>query len=304
MADDTFPGLDFAFLDHFGVTPENQRRVQSRYVPYFRTCETVVDLACGTGDFLTLLQEMGIRAVGVDTDPECCRVAGERGLTVVQQDVVDYLQMQEAHSVDGFFTAHLVEHLRFETVLRMFQECHRVLRPGGVIVVATPNVRSLFAHLDMYYLHYGHVAFYHPELLRFFLGYCGFVDTSEGENEECSRPLLASVMASDLERRTVRLSSAGNTGPNWVNGDQVFPDPSHVWGVWWRSIKMWAAQILVKPYVDLLARQVQHLHGEVLALSALHNSLVDKVDRPFEVFVVAHKLPGSEAQWLHLRKEK
>jgi SAM-dependent methyltransferase len=41
---------------------------------------------------------------------------------------------------DYVFCEHLIEHLTWEEGLRMLQECHRVLKPGGVLRIATPDL--------------------------------------------------------------------------------------------------------------------------------------------------------------------
>ena len=43
----------------------------------------------------------------------------------------------------------------------------------------------------MFYLHFGHVSFYHPRLLCFFLEHAGFVEPQYGANPQTASPLLA-----------------------------------------------------------------------------------------------------------------
>ncbi|MBI3734189.1 MAG: class I SAM-dependent methyltransferase [Chloroflexi bacterium] len=191
MGVDAQPGLDFDFLRYIGVLPENQRRIQGYYLPYFETRRKVIDLGCGDADFVALLAERGVDVVGVDSDDKACEAAWSRGLPVVKRDLFDYLRDLRANSVDGIFSAHLVEHLPFPNALELVRQSWRVLKPGGVIVLATPNARSLFSHLEMFYLHFGHVSFYHPRLLCFFLEHEGFTRVSHGENPETASPLLA-----------------------------------------------------------------------------------------------------------------
>lgn len=282
MVGHQFPGLDYAFLKYFEVTPENQKPIQRRYLPFFEGCTSVVDLACGTGDFLELLQEAGIEAIGVDLDPQCCAVVRSRGLKVVQQDVIDFLIEQEDASFDGVFSAHLVEHMPFDAVLTMFQNCYRVLRPSGRIVIVTPNVHSLYAHLDMFYLHFGHVYFYHPRLLEFFLSYVGFVDSSIGENPIYPWPLLGQVRIQQPPGLSLLPLDSSSF-------DLVLPKPNNILRrLWWR-LKIFGIKMIVKPYVDILQTQINKLQIQLDEIILSHNALIERVDRPFEVFVVAVK---------------
>jgi SAM-dependent methyltransferase len=139
--------------------------------------------------------EQGIQAVGVDADAKTCADAQAKGLPVLCQNVFDYLAATPAASVDGLFSAHLVEHLAYPQVLKLINEAARILRPGGRIILATPDCRSLFSHLDMYYLHFGHVSFYHPRLLSFLLAHEGFGEVDYGVNPNTASPLLPDVQA-------------------------------------------------------------------------------------------------------------
>jgi len=46
----------------------------------------------------------------------------------------------ESSSVDYIYSEHFIEHLSFKDGVKFFKECFRILRPGGVIRVATPDL--------------------------------------------------------------------------------------------------------------------------------------------------------------------
>ncbi len=55
----------------------------------------------------------------------------------------------ESRSVDFVFTEHFVEHVHLGQARRLFDECARILRPGGVLRISTPDLRTLVqAYLD------------------------------------------------------------------------------------------------------------------------------------------------------------
>lgn len=190
-----FPGMEYDFLRYMGVVAENQRRIQSHYMPYFEQCSRVVDLACGDADFVGMLVERGTEVVGVDSDDKAFVAAQAAGLPVVKQDVFEWLAEQPDASFDGVFSAHLIEHLPYPKVIELIEQSYRILQPGGIIVLATPNARSLFSHLEMFYTHFGHITFYHPRLVSFFLDRAGFVEAQFGENLQTASPLLAQAQA-------------------------------------------------------------------------------------------------------------
>lgn len=61
---------------------------------------------------------------------------------------VAYLDVTRAfpfpdESIDYIYSEHLIEHIPYESGLWMLRECHRVLRPGGRIRIATPDLETL-----------------------------------------------------------------------------------------------------------------------------------------------------------------
>lgn len=205
-------GLDDAFLRYIGVESETQRYIQEGYLPCFSGCRRVVDLGCGDGDFLGLLHENGHECLGIDGDTRAVQRVQKLGLPVVQADVLtwlaqeaDAIQQGERPAWDGLFCAHLVEHLPYTAVLALCRQAARILRPGGVIVLATPNVAAIHAHLDGYYKHFGHITFYHPDLLSFFLDYSGFEIVESGANERVPSTLFFPVIR-ELNEHQVELN--------------------------------------------------------------------------------------------------
>lgn len=175
--------LDFEFYRFNEVNYEGQKKIYSFYAPFFKNCSEMADLACGQGDFPLYMKELGKACLGVDSDPLMCEEARARGVEAECRDVIDFLRFKPECSFDGLFSGHLVEHLPFEIVFELIKESFRVLRPGGVLVFTTPNVRGLYGHFEGFYMHFGHERFYHPRLLEFFLKQAGFHEIESGENE-------------------------------------------------------------------------------------------------------------------------
>jgi len=265
-------GIDFWFLRHIGVEPETQRRIQGFYQRWFAECERVVDLACGDGDFLGLLREQGIEVLGVDSDPECCTAARARGVNATCQDVFDFLHAANESSYDGIFSAHLVEHLPYERVIELFRLAWRALKPGGVIVVTTPNVRGLYTHLESFYLHFGHVSFYHPELLCFFLKQSGFSNWEWGENPETAAPLWGCPTETSV-----------------VSFDRELPSRwTGMRGRLVHRLKRFLTSWLILPYLDQMVPQINR---QLLQLG----QVMKRLDRPVECYATAIKAPAGIA---------
>lgn len=254
-------GLDYDFLRYIGVNPIDQRQNQSFYLPFFKDCQRVADVGCGDGDFVELLRERGSDAFGVDNDPIAIQHLRERQIPAVEADVVTYLKSVEPSSLDGIFSAHLVEHLPYQAVYELIYHAHCALKPGGRIVLTTPNARALVSHLEMYWLHFGHVAFYHPRLLCFFLHRVGFQNETWGENPAPAHPLLG------RPSRPADGEAAARSVIYW----EAEP-PAAALGGWRRVVRSKLSRLLG---LDDVVSQV--------------NAIVDRLDRPFECYVTAIK---------------
>ena len=247
----------------------------------------MVDLGCGDGDFVKLLLDRDIPAVGVDPDPKAHATALERGLPIVQDDAFHYLASLPGGSVDGIFCAHLVEHLPYQQVIELTRLGFQALSPGGVIVCATPDVRSLFSHLEMFYLHFGHISFYHPRLLCFFLAHAGFTDADFGVN-----PATASPLMPELKQVAYAPAVLTKHTPIAIRREIPPQGTSFVHRISY-AVKRRMARWLVQPFLDDLTQSVnsefESVRAETAAdLRTLAASL-QSLNGPFECYAVAYK---------------
>lgn len=106
--------------------------------------DRILDLGCGRGEWLQVLQENGYaRAAGVDGNPAMVATGLAKGLSIAQADLLDYLAQQPDNAYGALSCFHVVEHLPYETLITLLEECLRVLRPGGIALFETPNPRNL-----------------------------------------------------------------------------------------------------------------------------------------------------------------
>jgi SAM-dependent methyltransferase len=135
---------------------------------------TALDLGCGRGEWLELLQGMGIQAKGVDLDEGMLKACHEIGLQVEQGDALIYLAGLPAESLAIVSAFHVVEHIDFDQLRLLVNEALRVLKPGGLLILETPNPENLLVATKNFYLDPSHQRPIPSELLSFVAEYAGF----------------------------------------------------------------------------------------------------------------------------------
>ncbi len=98
----------------------------------------LLEVGCGSGQALRVLGELGWDAEGVDFDRAAVERARARGLAVRLGSLRE--QGYAAESFDAVVMSHLIEHV--PDPLLVLEECRRVLKPGGRLVILTPNAGS------------------------------------------------------------------------------------------------------------------------------------------------------------------
>ncbi len=163
-----------AFENRFRGGRDEIRERLSSYVEHFRDASPVADLGCGRGEFLELLREAGIAGVGAETNAQAAAECRRRGLAVEEVSLVDFLRARAAGSLGGVFAAQVVEHLPPGVLQAALAAAQRALRPGGLLVLETVNVRSLLAFLEIYNRDLTHERPLHPDTLAFLAAAAGF----------------------------------------------------------------------------------------------------------------------------------
>jgi SAM-dependent methyltransferase len=103
----------------------------------------VLDLGCGSGDFLLACRRRGWRTLGVE-QPQAPAVnrLGDLGITVIAPEEMSSI---ESNSINTVTAWHVLEHLSEPQAT--LTEVRRILKPGGRFVIEVPNFDSWQARL-------------------------------------------------------------------------------------------------------------------------------------------------------------
>ncbi|HJR19392.1 MAG TPA: class I SAM-dependent methyltransferase [Actinomycetota bacterium] len=142
--DDTAPASDLILTGERTLPgiPEENYWFQRHVVAYRHAADriagmNVLDAGCGEGYGSAMLAEHAASVVGVDLERDVIEHAAERYPNVrFQTGDLATLGFPDA-SFDAVVTFQVIEHM--QSPRGFLTECGRVLRPGGLLVLSTPN---------------------------------------------------------------------------------------------------------------------------------------------------------------------
>jgi SAM-dependent methyltransferase len=119
----------------------------------------VLDVGCGFGDKVKLLQSLGfVDFVGVEKNPHTAQCMVREGLLVLEPE--EFSRKAQAKSFDLIVLSHIIEHFQYDELRKFLEHYFAFLRPGGFILIVTPNLR------DAFYNDFDHVKPYNPQALN------------------------------------------------------------------------------------------------------------------------------------------
>lgn len=176
------------------------------------------DAGCGRGEWLELMSELGLSPYGVDLDEGMLSACIEKSLPAHRADAVDHLRTlpTESHLIISAF--HVIEHIPFDKMRLFIAEAYRALKPGGLLILETPNTENLYIATRNFYLDPTHQRPIPILLLAFVIDYAGFAQ----------RKILRLQEQPDLHTKTeVTLSDIFNgPSPDYAIVAQKGGDPT------------------------------------------------------------------------------
>lgn len=107
------------------------------------TEKKLLDIGCGTGDFLATAKKHSWNIAGVEPDENALQIATEKTETEIHSNEV--LSKMDDQSFDAITMWHVLEHV--PNLKEHISTLKRLLKPNGTIFIAVPNFNSHDANL-------------------------------------------------------------------------------------------------------------------------------------------------------------
>ena len=211
------------FEDRFrGSQSEIRRRVEE-YLPLLASASDIVDVGCGRGELLDLLQQRRISARGVDTNAAMVELCRARGLEVESSDALTYLERAPDGSIGGLVAIQVVEHFEPVYLARFLEAAYHKMRPGAPLILETINPACWMAFFETYIRDLTHQRPLHPDTLKYLVQASGFqhVDVQfrqpVGEGDKLDRAPMTERAATQPETAVAALAHTINAHADKLN---------------------------------------------------------------------------------------
>lgn len=165
----------------------------SKWLPQDKNCN-ILEVACGNGKLLYCLKSWGYSNItGIDISPEQVQLSRQvlDESRIHHADAVSYL-LDNTNSFDIIIALDLIEHFRKNEVLPFLDAANQSLRPGGGLILQTPNADSPFG-LSYRYGDFTHENIYNQNSLSSLLKLSGFYNLQFREVAPTIRGLTSSL---------------------------------------------------------------------------------------------------------------
>jgi 2-polyprenyl-3-methyl-5-hydroxy-6-metoxy-1,4-benzoquinol methylase len=120
-----------------------------KYLPPIKT-DVCLDVGCGSGIVSSFLGKSAGRVLGIDCSPAAIDFATRQYATDNVSFRLGYIDktLDEDGSVDKIYCFEVIEHVFLAQAGEMLGAFHRVLKPGGAVLLTTPNTHSAWPLIE------------------------------------------------------------------------------------------------------------------------------------------------------------
>lgn len=122
------------FIENKFIKYFSKRKILN--IEKFKKGGKLLDIGCGTGDFLSQMKDRDYDVCGIDVSLQACKIARKKGLKIYHNDLIKH--HFPAKSFDIITLWHVFEHLYNPS--ETLKEIKRILKDDGLLIMETPNI--------------------------------------------------------------------------------------------------------------------------------------------------------------------
>jgi SAM-dependent methyltransferase len=162
-------------LEDFESVDTKKRFNENHFFKFLKKGDSIMDLGCGPGYTVKVLQSNGFNTLGIDLNEISIRRAKEHGLNVEKLDAEEaVVKYKDSYNVFALFD--FVEHIPLQVVVNILDEIRKV--KNAKVFICTPNLNSLMGFKFWFHMP-THVNAMHPFVIRKMLDSMDFEIVSE-----------------------------------------------------------------------------------------------------------------------------
>lgn len=103
----------------------------------FKNSDAILDLGCGTGEFLNYCRSRERQALGVDSNEYLVRSCQEKGFNVQYGDISKTMIIKELN-INNLICDNVLEHMPINVIEDFFENIRTQILKGGTIIIIVP----------------------------------------------------------------------------------------------------------------------------------------------------------------------
>lgn len=162
------------YLNQVQIDSPKRRQVQKGIInylsPFLSNINSVIDVGCGKGEFITQVQAKSKFAIDLDPNAGSFLHSGISFIHGTHKSLSNF----ERQTIDVIWASNFVEHLEMQEVDSFLEECHRILNrsvSSGYLILMQPNFKYSFKN---YFDDFTHKTIFTDVSLRSLLNSHGF----------------------------------------------------------------------------------------------------------------------------------
>ena len=168
------------FENRFRGDQEKVFQLFSNYDPLIKLIlknnhpNNLLDIGCGRGEWLRRWKDQVNSCIGIESEESMVKICRGYGLNILEGDAIDKLKELNDSSITIITIFHVIEHIEYNKLLKLIDECQRVLTDKGVLIMETPSIDNLIVSTKNFHLDHTHINPINPDGISFAIEQLGF----------------------------------------------------------------------------------------------------------------------------------